>query len=179
MVSVSLDPSQPILILNIQRISFTLCLFSFIYSYAFTLYFLSPSSQNSFSVGNSLSIYVRTRAPLTISQLMFVLTIFCHYEYWLLQCSLIMSKSVTFIYSRSFRQYLTVFVYRRIAFLVILLWRVPSSNIILPIMFRVFLLLSCDIFLIPSSISVASLAPYMGDLRIARIARRLEILYFS
>ena len=79
--NVSLDPSQPILILNMYRISFTLCLFIFIYSYALTLYFLSPSSQNSFSVGNSLSIYVLIRAPLTISWLIFVLTIFYHCEY--------------------------------------------------------------------------------------------------
>ena len=54
--SVSRDPSQPILILNMYRISFTLCLFNLIYSYAFTLYDLPPSSQNSFNVGNSLSI---------------------------------------------------------------------------------------------------------------------------
>ena len=96
-----------------------------------------------------------------------------------MQCSLIMSKSVTFICNSSFRQYFTVFVSSMIAFLIILLWRVPSSNIIFPIMFKVFRLLRCDIFLIPSSISVASLAPYMGDLRIARIALLLEILYFS
>ena len=65
------------------------------------------------------------------------------------------------------------------AFFVILLCRVPSSNIVLPIMFSVFLLFSCDIFLIPNSISVASLAPYIGDLKIALSARLFEILYFS
>ena len=31
----------------------------------------------------------------------------------------------------------------------------------------------------PSSISVASFAPYMGDLRMARIALLFEMLYFS
>ena len=54
--SVSRDPSQPILNLNIYRISFTLCLFNLMYSCAFTLYSLPPSSQNSFNVENSLSI---------------------------------------------------------------------------------------------------------------------------
>ena len=177
--NVSLAPSHPILILNMYLISFTLCLFILIYSCAFTLYFLSPSCQNSFNVGNSFSIYVRVRAPFTISWLIFVLTILCHSLYWLLQCSLIMSKFVTFICNRSLLQYFIVFVCNEIAFLTILLCKVPSSNITFPIIFRVFLLLSCDIFLIPSSISVASLAPYMGDLSIARRARLLEILYFS
>ena len=145
--NVSLDPSQPILILNMYLISFTLCLFNLMYSYALTLYSLSPNSQNNFSVGNSLSIYVLVRAPLTISQLMFVFTILYHCEYQLLQWSLIISKSVTFICSNSLRQYLVVFVWSEIAFFVILLCKVPSSNIVLPIMFSVFLLFSCDIFL--------------------------------
>ena len=64
--NVSRDPSHPILILNMYLISFTLCLFNLMYSCAFTLYNLPPSSQNNFSVGNSLSIYVLVRAPLTI-----------------------------------------------------------------------------------------------------------------
>ena len=90
-----------------------------------------------------------------------------------------MSKSVTFIYISSFFQYFVVFVCSDIACLAILLCIVPSSSITFPIIFRVFLLLSCDIFLMPSSISVASFAPYMGDLSIARRARLLEMLYFS
>ena len=46
-------------------------------------------------------------------------------------------------------------------------------------MFNVFLLFNYEIFLIPNSISVASLAPYMGDLRIALRARLFDMLYFS
>ena len=46
-------------------------------------------------------------------------------------------------------------------------------------MFKVFLRLRWDSFFIPSSISVASLAPYIGDLSIALIALLLVMLYFS
>ena len=46
-------------------------------------------------------------------------------------------------------------------------------------MFKVFLLFSCDNFLIPSSISVASFAPYIGDRSIALIALLFEMLYLS
>ena len=49
----------------------------------------------------------------------------------------------------------------------------------MPIIFRVFLLLSYDNFFIPSSISVASFAPYIGDRSIALMARLFEILYLS
>ena len=74
--NVPLDPSHPILILNIYLISFILCLFNLMYFYAVTLYFLYPSSQNSFNVGNSLSICVRVCACLTMSLFILVLTIF-------------------------------------------------------------------------------------------------------
>ena len=46
-------------------------------------------------------------------------------------------------------------------------------------MFSVFLLFNYEIFLIPNSIFVASLAPYIGDLRIALNALLFDILYFS
>ena len=46
-------------------------------------------------------------------------------------------------------------------------------------MLSVFLMFSVEIFFIPSSISVASFAPYIGDLRIALIALLLVTLYFS
>ena len=93
---VSLEPSQPILSLNIYLISFILCLLSLIYSYALTLYLSWPRVQKSFSVGNSFCIYVLFRAFLTISLLMFILTSFYHFLISLLHYSLINSNSVTF-----------------------------------------------------------------------------------
>ena len=65
------------------------------------------------------------------------------------------------------------------AFLNILLCNVPSYSTNLPIIFKVLRLFKCDIFLIPNSISVASFAPYIGDLNIALIALLFEMLYFS
>ena len=46
-------------------------------------------------------------------------------------------------------------------------------------MTSVFLRFSYVSFLIPNSISVASFAPYIGDLSIALIALLFEILYLS
>ena len=60
-----------------------------------------------------------------------------------------------------------------------MLWSVFSCRVSFPIMFKVFLKLRWDSFFIPSSISVAPLAPYIGDLRIALIALLLDMLYFS
>ena len=60
-----------------------------------------------------------------------------------------------------------------------MLCSVPCWRISLPIMFNVFLLFSYEIFLIPSSISVASFAPYIGDLSIALIVLLFVMLYFS
>ena len=76
--NVSLDPSHPILILNIYLISFILCLFVLIYSYALASYLSPPNSQNSIKVGNSFYIYVLSRAFLMISLFIAYLTILYH-----------------------------------------------------------------------------------------------------
>ena len=89
------------------------------------------------------------------------------------------SKSVTFIeYNNSF-QYSTVFVLSSIALRKMWLCRVLSWRAIFPIMFSVFRLFNYDNFFIPNSISVASLFPYIGDLKIALIALLLDMLYLS
>ena len=67
MCRVSLEPSHPILILNMYLISLTLCLFNLMYIYVLGWYFWPPNSQKSFSVGNSFYIYVLLRAFLIIS----------------------------------------------------------------------------------------------------------------
>ena len=76
--SVSLDPSHPILILNMYLISVILCLFVLIYSYALASYLSPPNSQNSINVGNSFYIYVLSRAFLMISLFIACLTIPYH-----------------------------------------------------------------------------------------------------
>ena len=96
MNNVSLDPSQPILSLKMYLISFILCLLSLIYSYVLILYLSWPRVQKSFSVGNSFCICVLSRAFLTISLLMFILTNFYHLLKSLSHYSLINSNSVTF-----------------------------------------------------------------------------------
>ena len=89
------------------------------------------------------------------------------------------SKLVTFTsYSNCF-QYSVVFVYSSTAFQKILLCSVFSWSTNFPIILRVFLLFNCDSFLIPNSISVASFVPYIGDRKMALIARLFEILYLS
>ena len=55
--SVSLEPSHPVLILKMYLISCTLCLLVLMYVYVVCLYPIA-NSQNSFIVGNSLSVYV-------------------------------------------------------------------------------------------------------------------------
>ena len=60
-----------------------------------------------------------------------------------------------------------------------LLCSVFSWRASFPIILSVFLMFSVEIFFIPSSISVASFAPYIGDLKIALIALLLVTLYFS
>ena len=94
-------------------------------------------------------------------------------------CACINSKSVMCIYLSVYFQYLMVGVYISFAFLKIWLCKVFSYITVFPIMTSVFLKFSCVSFLIPSSISVASFAPYIGDLSIALIALLFEILYFS
>ena len=97
----------------------------------------------------------------------------------LLQCGFMYSKSVIFIYMRSCFQYLTVFVCSSQALLKMQLCSVFSYKTVFPIITKVFLRFSCDSFLIPSSISVASFAPYIGDLSMALIALLFDKLYFS
>ena len=92
---------------------------------------------------------------------------------------MIYSKSVTLTFINSCFQYSVVFVRDSTAFQNILLCSVPSYSASFPIMFNVFLKLSCESLLIPSSISVASLAPYIGERKIALMALLLDILYFS
>ena len=67
MCSVSLEPSHPILILNMYLISLTLCLFVLMYTYVLGSYSWPPNSQKSFNVGNSFCICVLFRAFLIIS----------------------------------------------------------------------------------------------------------------
>ena len=56
---------------------------------------------------------------------------------------------------------------------------VPCSKTIFPIKLSVLFWHNCVIFLIPSSISVASLAPWIGDLIRALTARLFAMLYFA
>ena len=74
MCSVSLEPSHPILILNMYRISSILCLFVLMYTYVLGSYHYPPSSQKSFNVGNSFCVYVLLRAFLIISLFKAILT---------------------------------------------------------------------------------------------------------
>ena len=106
-------------------------------------------------------------------------TIAFHLAKSLLLCVYINSKSVTYTYLSTYFQYLIVGVCISFAFLNIWLCSVFSYNTVFPIMTNVFLRFSYVSFLIPSSISVASFAPYIGDLSIALIALLFEILYFS
>ena len=89
------------------------------------------------------------------------------------------SKFVIFALISSYFQYSVVLVLVSTAFQKILLCNVPSYNANFPIMLSVFLRLRCESFLMPSSISVASLAPYIGERKIALMALLLEMLYFS
>ena len=106
-------------------------------------------------------------------------TIVFHFARSLSHYAYINSKSVTYTYLSNYFQYLIVGVCISFAFLNIWLCNVFSYNTVFPIMTSVFLMFSCVSFLIPNSISVASFAPYIGDLSIALIALLFEILYFS
>ena len=76
--SVSLDPSHPILILNIYFTSIILCLLVFMYSYALASYLSPPNSQNNNKVGNTFCVYVLSLAFLMISSFIACLTILFH-----------------------------------------------------------------------------------------------------
>ena len=102
-----------------------------------------------------------------------------HFAKSLPLCACMNSKSVMCIYLSIYFQYLMVDVCISFAFLNIWLCKVFSYITVFPIMTSVFLRFSYVSFLIPNSISVASFAPYIGDLSIALIALLFEILYLS
>ena len=79
MNSVSLLPSHPILSLKMYLISSIMYLFSLMYSYVLMAYLFPPSSQKSFSVGNSLLIIVLYLAFLIISWFRAFLTSWFHF----------------------------------------------------------------------------------------------------
>ena len=124
--SVSLFPSHPILILKMYLISLIIWLFSLKYFYAFILYSLPPSSQNSFKVGNSLLMIVLCLACHRIFLLIWWLTNVFHFVNSLPLCTCINSKSVMCICLSNYFQCLMVGVCNSFAFLNMWLCKVFS-----------------------------------------------------